>query len=225
MRPTAAAVTRALLALLAALSGGACSLIVGIDEVTAAPVDAASGDAAPSCPGATCPTDMALVPTMCMCIDQFEASKKAGSPTIAASVTGATPWAMIDWTSAESACEAAGKRLCSGREWEAACAGPAPGRAYPYGNTFSGSACNGYDHGAGAAVATGSITTCEGGFSTIFDMSGNVWEWTSDCSGTMCSLRGGSFTLGDDLRCASSASSGNTTNEPTMGFRCCREIL
>lgn len=227
-----------------ALVAGTLALVVACgsdDEPTAdaATIDAPDGvdaanpdadvppDAAPDADlvdaYAPCQSDMVYVPTASVCIDRFEASHDIGN--IARSNPGVQPWVNVTWENAKSGCEAAGKRLCTEAEWEAACVGPAPGSIYPYGDVFGAHTCNGADHGVGAAVNTGSMTNCEGGFPHIFDMSGNVWEWTSTCSGS-CRARGGSFSLGGDyltMRCSGATSFETNGDTAYLGFRCCMD--
>ncbi len=103
-------------------------------------------------PGDGCPAGMVRIPdTSPYCIDRYEAMlvgiSDAGtsypwSPYLnpgahrvrALSVGSMIPQAYIDKTHALAACTAAGKRLCTYREWLRACRGSA-GTTYPYGNT------------------------------------------------------------------------------------------
>jgi formylglycine-generating enzyme required for sulfatase activity len=77
-------------------------------------------------------------------------------------------------------------------QWYAACSDHNM-LTYPYGTAdVSYAACSDCDPDAGcdasatigpdAAVAVGSIKTCEGGVpGGLFDMSGNAWEWQDSC--------------------------------------------
>ena len=64
-----------------------------------------------------------------MCIDRYEAGLVDHSPFevpvsgVAVSEKGRTPQGYISGRVAESACVAAGKRLCTSDEWLAACRG------------------------------------------------------------------------------------------------------
>ena len=147
--------------------------------------------------------------------------------TRACSKKGALPWANVTYAEAKAACVAAGARLCSGDEWGVACQG-SPATLYPYGATYAKTVCNGVDQVATKAVATGSLASCEGGETGLFDMSGNVREWTSQQSGTsgakkIYEVRGGAFnTPKPGLTCAFDLSQAvEDVVLPAIGFRCC----
>ena len=59
----------------------------------------------------------------------------------AESAKGVKPQVNISEFQAETACEAASKRLCTESEWRTACQGPAH-LIYPYGNPYVAGACN-----------------------------------------------------------------------------------
>ena len=137
---------------------------------------------------------------------------------------------------ARLACEAWGKRLCSGDAWRLACAGPTDD-PFPYGGTYDDDACNACDPSFGCPIGdvapVGSLASCEGGYSGIFDMSGNVSEWVDECTlnqtdfSTTCSTVGGSYTgLWQLLAC--SPQEGHQDEilnaydyNAVTGFRCC----
>jgi len=155
-------------------------------------------------------------------IMRYEASK---SGSVACSRKGAMPWVNVTWDEAKAACEAAGSRLCNADEWGDACDGVkgSGGSVYPYGNTYSGSTCNGSDAGKGGAVPTGSMSGCVSGFGA-YDMSGNVWEWTNEASGSNRVIRGGSFyNDSDGLGCASRYVLYPALSDGYFGFRCCQD--
>ncbi len=164
-----------------------------------------------------CPAEM--VASDSVCIDRYEASR--GDADVAESVAAASPWVSVDWGGANAACEAAGKRLCHEDEWRAACRGAA-GTDFPYGATYDAEACNGIDQSNTTAQPTGSMATCEGGRDGLFDMSGNVSEWTQTCSGTNCRQVGGSFaSAAANLECTSGSMSAKGSTGLVLGFRCC----
>ncbi|MBI5477964.1 MAG: SUMF1/EgtB/PvdO family nonheme iron enzyme [Deltaproteobacteria bacterium] len=186
-----------------------------------APATDAAVDAAADASPTGCPVEMVAVPLANLCVDRYEASP--GTSGAAASIAGALPWTGVNWDEAQAACAAAGKRLCTGAEWSSACRGPAPGLRFPYGDTYDGNACNGHDHGVDAAVPTGSLSTCQGGYAGLYDLSGNVSEWTTACSSSFCNPSGGSFLDGQlALACGSAGFVMPTTRASSIGFRCCR---
>ena len=149
------------------------------------------------------------------------AARSCSSPNV-------RPWTGVGFADATAACTAAGLRLCTGAEWQSACAG-ASTTTYPYGAMYSATMCNGADRVAMSVVLpTASVAMCRSTEGAL-DMSGNVKEWTNDARGTSGSgrtiyvVRGGSFdspelglTCGTDLSRATS-----DTILPTLGFRCC----
>ncbi len=152
------------------------------------------------------------------------------------SVPGKLPWANVTMSEAEHACELLGPnwRLCTAAEWQAGCQG-ANGTTFPYGNTYVAGDCNGNDYLTGmgqtpATIPTGSASSCVSVISTnpslkLFDMSGNVKEWTATdltttkppsnpaCTKTPClfEMRGGAYDI-------SSFTVGGTTTAP--GLQC-----
>ncbi len=122
-----------------------------------APASVASlSAAAPELPP-PCPADMVLVGRFC--VDRFEAYlRKEGSDGalidhpyfdrpekgvryVAANGAGKSPQGYISRVESKSACEAAGKRLCSKGEWTRACKGKG-GAMYPYGHRGVRGKCN-----------------------------------------------------------------------------------
>jgi len=170
---------------------------------------------------APCPSDMRLVDTAC--VDVYEAHlvrlgadgawfphspylrPEEGQRYAARSAAGVTPQAYINRKEALAACEAAGKRLCTIREWYRACTG-STGTVYPYGSQFIAGRCNtGKPHllsllfgddprswkyeehfnnprlnqEPGFLAATGAHPGCSSDAGT-YDMVGNLHEWVSD---------------------------------------------
>jgi hypothetical protein len=141
---------------------------------------------------------------------------------------GVVPWTRIAYADAQAACAAAGFRLCTSAEWQAACEG-ASGNTYPYGSTYAPMSCNGADRAEMPAMSTtGAIPLCVTGEGAL-DLSGNVKEWTNDPRGTTASgnpiyvIRGGSYDsprLG--LSCQTDLSRATADSLlDTLGFRCC----
>src|SRR5512145_3445059 len=109
----------------------------------------------PTPPASPCPDEMA--PVGSACVDRYEAHLVlADSPDIvhspyeslspqeqyrARSTSGVVPQAYISRDEAASACNRAGKRLCTGREWRKACKGTASS-LHPYGPKEIRGRCN-----------------------------------------------------------------------------------
>ena len=140
---------------------------------------------------------------------------------MAVSAPGQAPWVSSSTSDAIAGCAAAGKRLCTEAEWQQACRGPSNWN-FPYSNTYQATTCNGLDSRRGAILSTGSMPACQGGYTGLFDMSGNAYERTGCANGT-CRIKGGSY--------RSSASAGLLACSPgfdfgdgadtAVAFRCC----
>jgi len=135
------------------------------------------------------------------------------STVYACSLGGAIPSRLVTWFQAKRACENAGKSLCTNAEWVAACAA----------EDTTPTGCNTNSMNLNAPVATGSLTTCEGGTAGLFDISGNMAEWTDSCTGETSNIRGGGYAfiggLNDD--CGSGVLRGTAGTNEQYGFRCC----
>ena len=191
----------------------------------------------------------------------YEASwPLAGSPVIdlthrPCSLPGKAPWTNITKEEAAAACTRVGAnwRLCTGGlataaaplgEWPDACNGMS-NTTFPYGNTYSATACVGYDYTAPtpntAPALTGAATMCISHITAvaadqIYDMSGNVKEWalTSAPGVTPATyeMRGGAYdnasftvnsvTTAPGLQCDSLTPAPTVdVRLPSVGFRCC----
>jgi len=158
------------------------------------------------------------------CIDKYEYPNNYGKK----------PEVGLSFFKAQELCISEGKRLCTEAEWELACRGP-DNNNYPWGNQKDISKC--YigkidDH------RSGTYDYCFSGFG-VFDMSGGVWEWTSDWYasypgkvnefdeiGMKKVLRGGFWLSSfDSAKCSSRFPlEPETENIPTIGARCCKSV-
>jgi len=161
----------------------------------------------------------------------------------------AVPQAHISGAQAEAACKSAGKRLCEEGEFETACMG-AKKTIWPYGDDHVAGACNDtgrtspldvlfaslgpkrYEPAAmddprlnqvrGTLARTGTHPRCTSG-NGVFDLVGNLHEWTSDPEGT---FRGGYYLdtriNGEGCRYRTSAHHFRYHDYST-GFRCCKD--
>jgi sulfatase modifying factor 1 len=158
------------------------------------------------------------------------------------------PVGSVDWCDSYMFCSWAGKRLCGkvggGRitpveaaneltgQWMYACSGG--GRvAYPYSTMFSRTTCN-TDAPTSAAMYVEEVKhrpRCEGGFTGLYDMSGNMEEWIDACdkdtgAADKCGIAGSTSYTGDltpsDLTCSGSIfGEARNTQYYLLGFRCC----
>ena len=229
----------------------------------------AEGSLPPPHPAGRCPPDMVFVGTR-FCVDKYEGTlveKLADGTTrphspyqtpvpvdgtvyVARSVAGVVPQGYISAQQAQSACKAAGKRLCEPVEWRAACGG-SEGYAFPYGPTRAPGKC--HDSGStpmltyhadtmkrgwgreelndprnnqleGGLAKTGASPECVNDFGA-FDMVGNLHEWTADVNGT---FQGGYWldTSQHGDGCAyRTIAHAYDYHDYSTGFRCCADIV
>ncbi len=197
------------------------------------------------------------------------------APAVALDAGPDLPVLGVDWCDAYAYCAWAGKHLCgtvgggalapdkrdtTGDAWWEACTHKGD-KHYPYGDAFSITACADCNPDAGCdpdaspptsqPAKVGTKHACEGGYTGLFDMSGNAWEWQDACDDTgvlpdaspdgghvpdprydTCYRRGGSYLLphGSDtadtcLVCSSSACkiAGDLRMHRArdVGLRCC----
>jgi len=166
----------------------------------------------------------------------------------AISVANVYPQAYISGAQAAQACAASGKRLCAPVEWRKACMGPQPA-TFGYGASRVSGRCN--DAGQspmlrlypqvaqswttvgmtemndprlnqldGTLAPTGSHDECTNDYG-VFDMVGNLHEWTNDPNGT---FQGGYYLdthqNGDGCSYRTVAHE-FTYHDYSTGFRCC----
>jgi formylglycine-generating enzyme required for sulfatase activity len=159
------------------------------------------------------------------------------------------PVVAITWFGAKAYCEYYDWKLPTEIEWEKAARGPSTntrdgGRAYPWGNEIAKNQANSYnsfdpfEKGLGAQGNTTPVGFYNGktyaGYQTrdakspygVYDMAGNVWQWTGDVfAGTHYRfMRGGSkANYESNLRVWSRNSAEPDYFGPNVGFRCVRK--
>lgn len=152
------------------------------------------------------------------------------------------PMTQVTWFGARAYCEACNGRLPTELEWEKAARGD-DGRPYPWGVGIAPNQANYYasgdpfEEGRGARGDTNPVGYYNGraynGYQTLdarspyglYDMAGNVWQWTADIYEGMHvrSLRGGSHAdRTPDLRVWARNNARPDYYSPSVGFRCAR---
>lgn len=114
-----------------------------------------------------CPEDMVWVKPADICMDKYEFPNMKGE----------LPLGGVTYEEAERLCKAYGKRLPTSQEWLLACGGKEE-LIYPYGNEYREGVCRVDLKYAEGPAPSGTLTDCKSPFG-VFDMSGNLWEWTS----------------------------------------------
>ena len=167
-------------------------------------------------------------------IDTFEAGITDGAATVG---KHQVPAFFVSWFDAKSACEKAGKRLCTEAEWVSTCQNAVAvddnnngeladdmieGTAYPYGDYHEDRRCwDDQDDDKHRPVYTGELPGCVTP-SGVYDMAGNVEEWVGDSPETAVLLGGAWDTPDDHARCyRRNDTFGAGYASPRTGFRCC----
>lgn len=161
---------------------------------------------------------------------------------------GNHPQPCVDWCDAYAFCNAVGKRLCGSisggstpytsyadyavSQWYNACTshGARTEAGYPYDELYQAQTCNGSEYtGTDNMTAdVGALGGCQaaGAYGSIWDLSGNLYEWEDSCNGpgatANCRVRGGSFfSASSALRCSGISSGTRNGAYDSIGFRCC----
>ena len=133
----------------------------------------------------------------------------------------ATPKDMVSQEEAARICKNEGKHLCTIDEWQAACRGK-DGFKFSYGNGYKQSKCN---TNTKAAKRSGRKTQCRSWYG-MYDMNGNLWEWTASTSKQHPDkflVAGGAWNTNNESSCSVSKFSFYPQNQyPSVGFRCCK---
>jgi formylglycine-generating enzyme required for sulfatase activity/serine/threonine protein kinase len=149
------------------------------------------------------------------CIDRYEYPN----------ARGAMPLGNVTWDQAKAMCEGKGRRLCNEEEWERACKGY-QGYRFPYGDEFETDKCNVKTAGGEKRplAPAGSFADCKSGFG-VFDLSGNLAEWTAtplSAGSSARIIKGGASNKPDwAVRCANRGNKPAGSRDAYLGFRCC----
>lgn len=131
------------------------------------------------------------------------------------------PVDTVSWDEAKAFCEKSRKRLPTEWEWEKAAKAGSSTKYYwgEVGNSRFASFDGAWPEGH---FAVGQRKPNAFG---LYDMSGNVWEWTSTSEGTNKVMRGGSwFSSAHWVRSAVRIANPPMRRNPDMGFRCAMSV-
>lgn len=179
----------------------------------------------------------------------YEATRPDATATSAGALThracgasGRMPWTNVTYDEAVAACEALdveGSHLCTEDEWATACRGPSGICAYSYAglacDEYSLDVCNDAAHDVDPGMAerqsgvlpSGTMTSCAASWDDgrVYDLAGNVAEWTAARGDGNISIRGGSNTTPSGIGTTCDHDFFVTRDRAfffgNIGFRCC----
>jgi len=131
------------------------------------------------------------------------------------------PVTNVTWHQARQFCLAKGKRLPTDLEWEKAARGT-DGRFYPWGNTYAPGSVNA-ENRLGGSTWVGRFEEGRSPYG-LYDMAGNVMEWTDSGDEQSKVFRGGSWaSSSQDVRVTSRSSTTPAFPLIDLGFRCAKD--
>jgi hypothetical protein len=145
-----------------------------------------------------CPAEMALVDDgqgVAFCIDRYEHPGAAG----------AGPTTAVSWRTAQQGCVEARKVICLEEQWVRACAGTSA------------------DECRGPVAPAGSRPGCESSFG-VWDMAGNVAEWTGTPGGAASWFARGGPGPRSEVGCDVREEIMAEDRREDLGYRCCRAV-
>jgi len=129
------------------------------------------------------------------------------------------PVVNVSYEDAKEYCKWKKKRLPTAIEWEKAARGK-EGLIYPYGLSFMRGICNTSEAKIKDTTPVYANKKCISPYG-IYDMSGNVWQWTDTAEGDKYIIKGGSFKSDADEAVAYKyKKESKTKKKKDLGFRC-----
>ena len=150
------------------------------------------------------------------------------------------PVTHVNWFGAYTFSRAVGGLLPTETEWEKACRGRLKGKTFPWGNKRPSRLLANFGENVGATTVVGIYPPNKYG---LYDMSGNVWEWTMDwyhpgyeketdhrnptgpVNGVDKVIRGGGWAYPEtDMRCSRRRRNWSKLGGTNIGFRVVIEV-